>query len=162
MPKGSPLVPLGIHAPHHPWAILRASTTFTCQSICNFFTLPHPTNCISPQDKGLVAVGVTGSLDAWPQDCACHPLPHHPCACHSGLWMPLPSLPLLCITLNLCVSDPYPPTLAGPVLFHENGSPVHPDCMLIDQLILNSLLHWWEELSFLEFLLQQRYSMTQN
>ena len=66
--------------------------------------------------------------------------PYQPCTCHPDLWPPLPSLPLSCLTLNLCLSAPTP-TLASPVLFQENGSPINPAYTLIDSLIFNPLLH---------------------
>ena len=61
VPKGkSPLILLCIHVPS--W---KASTTFTCQSICNFFPVNScPANYICPQDKGLWGLTL---LALWPR-----------------------------------------------------------------------------------------------
>ena len=120
VPKGRrPLLPLGIHS--LSW---RASTTFTCQSICNFFTLPHPVNYKRPlgQRAWLGALGLS-SLQA-----SGHLASGHEC---------LPPRPWAALTFT-AFALPHPEPLLpqrGPILFHENRSPIH----LV--LIFNSLLH---------------------
>ena len=43
---------------------------------------------------------------------------------------------------------PFSPTLARPILFHENMSLMYPDCTLMDLLLCSSLLCQQEEPSF--------------
>ena len=136
VPQGRiPLTPLGIHTPS---PTPKADTTFTCQSVCNFFTPSHQP-CSSSEQRTL-RLGAFGSrlsgLLARGCPASGHLASGHRHACHPGLWLPLLSLP--CFALNLCLS-PHPLAVARPVLFHGSGSPINPDCRLIDLLICNSL-----------------------
>ena len=111
----SPLTPLGIHTPS--W---KASTTFTCQSICNFCSHPHPANYMNPQNKGswsLAFATPTLATQAFG-----HPYFHR-------------SYPAL---LWAYAFHPPTPTLVRPLLFHEKRLPINPACMLIDSLIYST------------------------
>ena len=145
--RRNPLILLSVYT--QSW---EASITFTCQSICNFFILPHPTNYIGSQDKRLwvwcswLSVPHPGHVP-WGHMHACHPQPLAMLTfCHLYLCCPYPALPW-----NYAFQPPTP-TLPRPMLSLENRSPINPTCMLIDSLVFNSFLHWQEEPSFGEFL----------
>ena len=98
VPKGrSPLTPLGtLDTPPPKLAPPLHVNQYVTSSP------PHPLSCQLYKSSGQ-RVG-----RAWCSYLSGHPGPHYPCTCHLGLWLPLPSPPLPCFTLNLCLSTLYP------------------------------------------------------
>ena len=102
VPKGkSPLILLCIHVPS--W---KASTTFTCQSICNLLTLTHSGKSSRQRTGGLALLTLLALEALW-----------LPCLRSPGLWphthlpprpLPLPLPPLPYFTLDLCLSASNP------------------------------------------------------
>ena len=138
--RKKPINTFGYSHPHPPPP--KTGTTFTCRSICKFFTPSHQLYKSSEERTLGLALWLSGH---WSHVC----LPPR-------LSPPLRFPPWALCTLSLLCSEPivfsFPTPLARPVLFHENGSPINPACTLIDLLTYNSLLHWREEVSFWEFL----------